>query len=52
MGHRAMSFFEGYGIEVATGAAGTVQQAVQDYLAGKLRGASPCAERQHHHEHE
>lgn len=52
MGHRAVSFFEGYGIEVATGAVGTVQQAVQDYLSGKLRGASPCAESQHHHGHE
>ncbi len=51
MGRRAVSFFEQYGIEVATGATGTVQQAVQDYLAGKLRGANPCAESQHHHRH-
>ncbi len=52
MGHRAVSFFEGYGIDVATGADGTVQQAVRDYIAGRLRGASPCAESLHHHGHE
>jgi predicted Fe-Mo cluster-binding NifX family protein len=52
MGYRAVSFFEGFGIDVATGAAGTVEEAVQNYLAGKLRGASPCAESQHHHGHE
>jgi predicted Fe-Mo cluster-binding NifX family protein len=51
MGLRAVSFFEQYGIEVATGAAGTVHQAIQAYLAGKLRGASPCAESRRHHRH-
>jgi predicted Fe-Mo cluster-binding NifX family protein len=48
MGHRAVGFFEQYGINVATGATGAVRQAVQDYLAGKLHGASPCAESQRH----
>ena len=52
MGHRAVGFFEQYGIDVATGATGTVQQAIQAYLAGKLRGASPCAESQRHHHHD
>ena len=52
MGLRAVGFFEQYGIEVATGAAGTAQQAVQAYLAGKLRGASPCAESRRHHGHD
>ena len=52
MGHRAVGFFEQYGIDVATGATGTVQQAIQAYLAGKLRGASPCAESQRHHQHD
>ena len=52
MGLRAVGFFEQYGIEVATGATGTAQQAVQDYLAGKLRGASPCAESRRHHGHD
>ena len=51
MGRRAVSFFEQYGIEVATGATGTVQQAIQAYLEGRLRGASPCAESQRHHGH-
>jgi predicted Fe-Mo cluster-binding NifX family protein len=51
MGLRAVGFFEQYGIEVATGAAGTAQQAVQAYLEGKLHGASPCAESRRHHGH-
>jgi predicted Fe-Mo cluster-binding NifX family protein len=44
MGYRAMELFEGYGIEAVTGAAGTVGQALQHYLAGQLRGAGPCHE--------
>jgi predicted Fe-Mo cluster-binding NifX family protein len=51
MGRRAVSFFEQFSIDVATGAAGTVHQTIQAYLAGKLRGASPCAESQRHHGH-
>jgi predicted Fe-Mo cluster-binding NifX family protein len=51
MGHRAVTFFEQYGIEAVTGAAGTVLQAVQAYLDGQLNGASPCAESQHHHDY-
>jgi predicted Fe-Mo cluster-binding NifX family protein len=51
MGQRAVAFFEQYGIEAVTGAAGTVRQAIQAYLAGQLRGASPCAESRHHHDH-
>lgn len=50
MGHRAVTFFEQYGIEAVTGAGGTVLQAVQAYLDGQLSGASPCAESQHHHD--
>ena len=49
MGHRAVSFFQEYGIEAVTGASGTVRQALQSYLGGKLRGAEPCAKSQHHH---
>ncbi|MEW5959081.1 MAG: NifB/NifX family molybdenum-iron cluster-binding protein [Chloroflexota bacterium] len=52
MGHRAVGFFEQFGIDVATGATGTVQQAIQAYLTGKLRGASPCVESQRHHHHD
>ena len=51
MGRRAVLFFEQFGIQPVTGAAGTVQQALQRYLAGQLHGAEPCAESQHHHEH-
>jgi predicted Fe-Mo cluster-binding NifX family protein len=52
MGHRAVGFFEQYGIDVATGAAGTVQQTIQAYLEGRRRGASSCAESQRHHHHD
>jgi predicted Fe-Mo cluster-binding NifX family protein len=51
MGRRAVSFFQQYGIEAATGASGTVRQALQGYLGGELRGVEPCAESQHHHNH-
>ena len=51
MGRRAVDFFNQFGIDVATGAAGTVGQAVQAYLDGKLNGAKPCAESESHHAH-
>jgi predicted Fe-Mo cluster-binding NifX family protein len=51
MGRRAVDFFQQYGIQVATGASGTVGQALQSYLGGELRGVEPCAESQHHHHH-
>ena len=44
MGPRAVDFFTRYGIEVATGAQGTVRSAVEAYLAGRLRGYTPCKE--------
>ncbi len=49
MGRRAVTFFQQYDIEAVTGASGTVQQALQSYLAGQLQGAAPCAESLHHH---
>ena len=49
MGSRAVEFFEQYGIEPASGARGTVRQAVQNYLSGRLRGAAPCTESEEHH---
>ena len=57
MGGRAIQFFEGFGIEAATGASGSVREAVECYLEGKLQGASSCAESEahghgHHHHHE
>ena len=42
MGQRAVSFFEGFGIEVATGAEGNVKTAVENYLKGTLAGTAPC----------
>jgi predicted Fe-Mo cluster-binding NifX family protein len=49
LGIRAAAAFERVGIQVATGAAGTVQEAIQAYLAGKLQEVSPCAESRRHH---
>ena len=58
MGGRAIQFFNQFGIEAATGAAGTVAEAVACYLDGTIKGASSCAESQahghghgHHHHH-
>jgi predicted Fe-Mo cluster-binding NifX family protein len=44
MGGRAIQFFEQYGIKTATGANGTVRQALENYFGGKLSEAAPCDE--------
>jgi predicted Fe-Mo cluster-binding NifX family protein len=44
MGGRAIEFFEQAGIKAATGASGTVRQALEHYLGGKLKDAAPCDE--------
>ncbi len=44
MGGRAIEFFEQAGIKAATGASGTVRQALENYLGGKLKEAAPCDE--------
>jgi len=44
MGGRAIQFFEQYGIKTATGAIGTVRQALENFLGGKLSEAAPCDE--------
>lgn len=44
MGGRAIQFFEQFGMGVSTGVTGTVQTAVQQYLAGELYEAAPCAD--------
>lgn len=49
MGVRAIRIFEQVGITPATGASGTVRQAVTNYLQGRLAGASPCADSVEHH---
>jgi predicted Fe-Mo cluster-binding NifX family protein len=48
MGGRAIEFFSQYGIKAATGAAGTVRQALESYLGGKLTEAAPCNESVEH----
>jgi predicted Fe-Mo cluster-binding NifX family protein len=48
MGGRAVTFFEQYGIQPVTGAAGTVRQSVERYLSGELTGTAPCAESVEH----
>lgn len=52
MGHRAVDFFQQFGIQAVTGASGTLRQALQSYLGGELHGAEPCMESQEHHHHE
>ncbi|MCA2001074.1 MAG: NifB/NifX family molybdenum-iron cluster-binding protein [Chloroflexi bacterium] len=44
MGGRAIEFFEQAGIKAATGASGTVRQALEHYFGGKLKEAAPCDE--------
>jgi len=44
MGGRAIEFFEQLGVHAATGANGTVRQALENYLGGKLKEAAPCDE--------
>jgi predicted Fe-Mo cluster-binding NifX family protein len=44
MGGRAIQFFQQFGIDTATGAAGTVRETLDRYFAGQLNGAAPCAE--------
>jgi predicted Fe-Mo cluster-binding NifX family protein len=53
MGHRAIMFFEQFGIQPVTGAAGTVRQSLERYFGGALQGAAPCREStEHAHEHD
>ncbi len=49
MGAGAISFFNQYGIEAATGAAGLVRDAVEAYLKGELSGGASCPGDHHHH---
>jgi predicted Fe-Mo cluster-binding NifX family protein len=50
LGPRAIALLAQYGIEVHTGAFGTVREAIQAWQAGRLSGAEPC-ERHLFHEH-
>ncbi|MCK4897401.1 MAG: NifB/NifX family molybdenum-iron cluster-binding protein [Anaerolineales bacterium] len=51
MGRRAIGFFQEYGIQVATGANGTVRTTLENYFGGQLNGAQPCRESVEHHDH-
>ena len=44
MGGRAIMLFQQMGIQAYTGAAGTVQQALEQVTGGALQDATPCAE--------
>ncbi|MEN8173136.1 MAG: NifB/NifX family molybdenum-iron cluster-binding protein [Chloroflexota bacterium] len=48
MGGRAIQFFQQFDIQTATGAHGTVHEAIASYLAGDLTGAAPCKESVEH----
>jgi predicted Fe-Mo cluster-binding NifX family protein len=53
MGHRAIMFFEQFGVQAVTGAAGSVRQSLERFVGGELLGAAPCHESEahaHHHE--
>ena len=43
MGPRAIAVFQGLGIDVATGATGTVSAVLGAYMRGEHRGVVPCA---------
>jgi predicted Fe-Mo cluster-binding NifX family protein len=50
MGPKAIGFFEQYGIQVATGVSGAVQEVLQLYLSNQIQGASPCMDHEPHHD--
>jgi predicted Fe-Mo cluster-binding NifX family protein len=53
MGRRAIMYFEQFGVQPVTGAAGTVRQSLERYLGGGLNEAAPCRESvAHAHEHD
>ncbi len=60
MGRRALAFFGQFDIQVATGASGTAQAALDAYLRGELPEGQPCHQSEqhghghghHHHDHE
>jgi predicted Fe-Mo cluster-binding NifX family protein len=52
MGRRAIAFFQQFNIKPVTGAQGTVAFALEQYLAGALQEAEPCAESEEHHRHQ
>jgi predicted Fe-Mo cluster-binding NifX family protein len=49
MGPRAIAMFQSSGIEVATGATGTVEETLRAYLEGRMSGTVPCEQSHDHH---
>ena len=47
MGPRAIEWFAQLGVKAVTGVAGTVRDALDDYLNGKLTSADSCGEHKH-----
>jgi predicted Fe-Mo cluster-binding NifX family protein len=47
MGAHATGFFQQYGIQPVTGAEGTVRQAVEAFMQGRIAGHAPCHEGAH-----
>jgi predicted Fe-Mo cluster-binding NifX family protein len=43
MGPKAVQMFEGFGIEVATGVGGVVENVLKAYLDGRVSGTVPCS---------
>jgi predicted Fe-Mo cluster-binding NifX family protein len=43
MGPRAVDMFHGFGIDVATGLTGAVEEVLAAYLRGEHRGVVPCS---------
>jgi len=54
MGPRAIEWFERLSVQPITGVSGKTEDILNDYLAGKLKGADPCDEHsrtsKHHNE--
>lgn len=48
MGPRAIEMFNQFGIDVATGAMGKVENVVKAYLKGEISGVYPCEEHRGH----
>jgi predicted Fe-Mo cluster-binding NifX family protein len=50
MGRRAMEFFSDFGIQTATGAAGTARETLDRFLSGELSDAEACCDHGPHHQ--
>jgi predicted Fe-Mo cluster-binding NifX family protein len=51
MGHKAIGFFQQFGIKPTTGATGTVLETLERYFGGEISLAEPCRESMEHRHH-